>query len=171
MVLAIAALSSGVSTPVINPVGTSRHNFHVSHTRVAIENQVIVARTRFFLDDLTDTLARYSDADNFSLDTSPSTDSLFTSYYNQRFLITVKGKPLRGHIIGSGEDVEADEKVWWYALQYETPAEQTSVSISNTLLIEIFDDQKNVLKIQKFPSEKSSTYYFDSDETTVEVNF
>jgi len=164
-------LATGTTPPESERQQTERHDFHVSYSRIAIENQIILARTRFFRDDLTESMAKFTQLESFSLDASPRTDSLFTVYFNNRFVVEVAGKHLPGRIVGSGEEVEGKERIWWYAMQYDAPNDPNSIRISNTLLLNVFDDQKNILKIQKFPSERSSTFYFDADNTTIEVTF
>jgi len=171
LVLVTAIFVTGASSLQPEHEKPGRHDFHITYSRVAIEQNVIVARTRFFKDDLTRGLKKFSKAESFSLDISPVADSLFAVYYNDRFVIEVDGKRLPGRIVGSGEELEGNEQMWWYVMQYDAAAEPISVRISNTLLFDTFDDQKNVLKIQKFPSDQSSTFYFDSDETTIEITF
>lgn len=58
-----------------------------------------------------------------------------------------------------------------YTTHYHSPVDPVPIRISNRLRIETFDGQKNIVKMQIFPSGKSLTYYFDSDETRIEVKF
>jgi hypothetical protein len=62
--------------------------------------------------------------------------------------------------VASGEDIEGAEVVWWYAFQYVAPEDAGSqLDMRNRLMFEVYEDQKNIVKIQHFPSEKQETYY------------
>lgn len=149
----------------------SLHKFHVSTGRLGIENTVVINQTRFFKDDLTEALRAFGNDPDFSLDAAGRSDSLFVAYFNRHFVLRSDGQLLKGWVAGSGEDLEGKEEVWWYVIQYEATKEPARLSIQNTLLTEQFDDQKNILKVQKFPSERSESYFFDGDDTDIEIVF
>jgi len=137
---------------------------------MAVENNLIVLNIRFFKDDLQQGLEAYKGINGFLLDVSPSTDSLFTAYFNSHFTLRVGDKNLPGSIIGSGEDYEAKQEIWWYALEFVADKTIGSFQLTNTLLIEEFDDQKNIVKVQHFPSEKTFSYYFDEDDQVFDIS-
>lgn len=146
------------------------HKFHVSYARMGVEENIAVCQIRFFRDDLYETLVKHYDMTDFELNADPDTDRLFIDYFNKKFRLEVNGSTLSGTIVGSGEDIEGKEEVWWYTIQFTAEEFLTAFRITNTLLTEQFDDQKNILKIQHFPSEKTLSYYFDVETTVHDVN-
>lgn len=145
------------------------HDFHVSYGRMAVEGEFAVCNIRFFKDDLTEALQVFAGSPDFVLDVSPQSDSVFVAYLSEHFELTVDGESLSGTIMQSGEDVEGKEQIWWYTVQYEAAAAIEALRIRNTLLTERFDEQKNIVKIQHFPSENTLSYYFDTEDTAFDV--
>ncbi len=145
------------------------HDFHVSYTRLAVEGNFAVCNIRFFKDDLQEGLQAYSESTDFFLDVSPNTDALFLKYLNDRFEMKVGDQVLSASLIGSGEDFEGKEDIWWYTLQFEAPDQIDAIHLTNSFLIDHFEDQKNIVKVQHFPSEKTFSYYFDDEDTQFEI--
>ena len=63
------------------------------------------------------------------------------------------------------------EPVWWYAVQFEAPTSLESFTVRNTLLTEVFGDQRNIVKFIHFPDQKQKTYSFALGEEEFEVRF
>ncbi|NQV73280.1 hypothetical protein HQ496_09160 [bacterium] len=140
------------------------HKFHVTYSRIAVEGTTAVARVRFFKDDLDKSLANITQNPTYSMDVSQKQDSLFLAYFNTRFTISDGNEALKGALIGSGEELEGAEKMWWVLIQYDAAAPIQKLDIVNKLLIETFEDQKNIVQIQQFPSEKTWSLYFVEDD-------
>jgi hypothetical protein len=143
----------------------------VSYGSAAVENNVVAVRIRFFRDDLTAALQRHSGRTDFELSVSPDADATFMAYFTDNFSLTVKGVRLQGYIIGSGEDALDREPVWWYAVQFQAPDPVTAFRVTNTLLFEQFDDQRNIVKFVHFPGETQKTYSFARGEESFDVSF
>ena len=71
----------------------------------------------------------------------------------------------------SGEDELDREPVWWYTVQFEASAAIQAFTVRNTLLTEIFDDQRNIVKFIHFPDQKQKTYSFARGEEEFTVRF
>lgn len=162
-ILLALLLPIGTFAPETTPVV---HDFHISYARVAVEKNVVVFRVRFFKDDLEEALRTHHKEADFALEVSPVVDAQFVMYFNEKLALEVGGQRLTGKLVGSGEEMEGKEPMWWYAMQYEAPATIQQLTIKNTLLLELFDDQKNIVKVQHFPDDKQHSYYFD--DATVE---
>lgn len=147
------------------------HDFHITYGRMAVEGQVAVTRIRFYTDDLEATLASAAGADAFRMETSPSVDSLFLAYFARQFQLTVAGEVLEGKIIGSGDDVVDREPVWWYLIRFDAGKPIGSFRVRNALLLDMFEDQKNILKVIHLPDEAQRSYTFGAEEETIEVEF
>lgn len=161
-----AAPSSGASGST-----SARHKLHVSYGAAAVENDVVVVRIRFFLDDLTNALRGHSGRRDLELENDPATDAAFLAYFNTRFALSVRGEALAAHIVASGRDELDREPVWWYAVQFDAPGTVTAFHVRNTLLLELFDDQRNIVKFVHFPDQTQKTYSFGHGEEEFDVAF
>ncbi len=147
------------------------HEFHVTYGRMAIEGNVAVARIRFYTDDLEATMARAAGEDSFLMETSPAVDSLFLAYFARQFQFIVEGKVLDGTIIGSGDDVVDREPAWWFLIRFDAGEPVGDFRMRNALLFDMFEDQKNILKVVHLPDETQRSYTFTAEEETIEVIF
>jgi hypothetical protein len=153
----------GVAT---DPPAAAAHDFHVTYGRMGVEGAIVQVRLRFFQDDLALALRAFAGDPGVRLAVDPVTDSLVTAYLADRFPVRagtggdVSGTdPLPGSIVASGEEVDGAERIWWYVLQYEAAAPIGRVRVDAKVLLELFDDQRNILRIQAFPSGRERTYY------------
>jgi hypothetical protein len=105
------------------------------------------------------------------METSPAVDSLFLAYFARQFQLTVAGKVLEGKIIGSGDDVVDREPAWWYLIRFDAGKPIGSFRVRNALLFDVFEDQKNILKVIHLPDEAQRSYTFGVEEETIEVRF
>jgi Domain of unknown function (DUF6702) len=162
---ATALTPSVPSTEASRPV----HRFHVSYGRMAVEGNVIAIRARFFSDDLRFAVESRPENEGFVPGNSLRDDSVFVAYFNDHFLIQTADTTLTGTVIGSGEEDENGQMMNWYLVQYRAPENISSLSVTNTLLLEAFDDQKNILKVQHFPSEKTLSFLFEGKNDHFEI--
>jgi hypothetical protein len=147
------------------------HDFHVTYGRLAVEGTVAVARIRFFRDDLEFALGGFGGRDWLRMAADPEVDSLFLAYLADRFILEVDGERLRGSIIGSGEDEIDHEPAWWYLVRFDAPGPIAGVAIRNTLLFELHDDQKNLLKVVRLPGDTERNYTFSIEEPSAVIQF
>jgi len=170
LVLWAAAAWGAVPAPP-SSAAVSVHDFHVTYGRLAVEGTVAVARIRFFQDDLALALGRARGTDPVVLAADPEIDSLFLAYLADRFRLEVDGTALTGTIIGSGEDAIDHEPAWWYLVRFDAVAPIAGFTIRNTLLFEVHDDQKNMLKVVRLPDDQESSYTFSIEVPATTVEF
>lgn len=151
--------------------GEARHDLHVSYGNLGLEGTTAILQIRIFKDDLEEALQEFEGKGSFLLDVTPEIDALFLRYLSENFLLEVEGKTLPGRILGSGYDEMDREPVWWYQVAYDLPGPFEGARVTNTVLMEIFDDQSNVLRVVRFPEETRRAYYFSPGEKTVEIKF
>jgi len=157
---------------LVNLSSPDQHKFHVSYSRVAVEKGDVVVRVRFFADDLNVALARAQKIPTYTNTAGSKPDSTFLAYFNTHFRIATRdGSALKSDLISSGEEQEGQESMWWYMIQYQSPEPIQALHFTNTLLLESFEDQKNIVQVQHFPSEKSWSLYFVEDNVDYTVNF
>lgn len=151
------------------------HDFHVTYGRMGVEGSVIQVRLRFFQDDLALALRRFSDDPELALAPDPQTDSLLTAYLSGRFMVRTgrsprDSDPISGTIVSSGEEIDGNEHMWWYVVQYEAMQPIEHLLVDSRLLLDLFSDQRNILRIQHFPSQKERTYYLTEGSSEAEFD-
>jgi len=147
------------------------HDLHVTYGNLGVEGATAILQVRIFRNDLEEALRRLSPGGVVEMEVSPDVDALFLRYLSRSFRIEVEGAVLDGRIVGSGDDELDREPVWWYQIQYTAPAPILAARVTNKLLFEIFDDQRNVLRVVKFPQESRQAFYFAPGEETAEIEF
>jgi len=147
------------------------HDLHASYGNLGVEGSLAILQLRIFKNDLEDALRRLSGEDALLMEVSPEVDALFLRYLGKRFVLEVDGEVLPGTVVGSGYDELDREPVWTYQVRYDAPATIESARITNTILFEVFSDQRNVVRVVKFPEERRRAYYFAPGEETQEVTF
>ena len=142
------------------------HNLHVSHGRLVIEDGVIVLRIRFFRHDLEDALKAFHQTSNFALSSDDGSDSLFADYANEHLVIVADDDTLASEIVTSGEERD----IWWYELQYRAESPKLVISISNTALFDLFDDQQNIIQVLVLPESRQETLFFVSGSARYDLS-
>ena len=165
LLLLLPFLVSATNENTIERVG--RHNIHVSYSRIAVEDDVAICNIRMFSHDLELAIKGHYGIDDFTLAPNKYSDSLYTRYFNEKFTFNVDGSDIDATVTGSGEDGE----MWWFNMQFKAESKLTSASVLNELLFDAFDDQKNIVKLKHFPSEKNYSFYFVDGEDPSEVTF
>ncbi len=160
----------GDATRPVVPNGAEQHDFHVSYSRLAVENTMAVVRIRVFKDDLDQALSQRENQP-IVIDPSPRSDSLFQAYFNEKFVLRADEEVLDGRIVGSGEETIGNEPMWWYLLEFEASQPIENLYVSQKILSEVFDDQKNIVQVQHFPSEKTYSLYCVEDAWEYTVSF
>lgn len=165
--LALAPLPGGGAGRGASP--PLPHDLHLTSANAAVEGEFVLLRIRFFKDDLEAALGAHVGATVLALTENADVDRVFLAYLEEHLAIRVDGESLAPAILAKGEDVLDREPVWWYALEYRAAAPVTRLTMRNTLLFELFDDQRNVVKFVHFPEESQQTFAFAPDEAEHEV--
>ena len=147
------------------------HDLHVAYGNLAVEGKTAVLQIRIFKDDLEEALRRFDNREPFLMEVSPDIDSAFLRYFSENFVLQHEGERLPGRILGSGYDELDREPVWYYQIAFDAPSPIQDLRITNTVLLEIFDDQRNVVRVAHFPEGKRSAYYFTHGEETADIEF
>lgn len=147
------------------------HDLHVSYGNLGVEGSTAVLQLRIFKDDLEEALRRATGEAVPAMEATPEMDRAFLDYFSGRFQLEYDGEKLQGRIIGSGLDELDREPVWWYRIAYDAEAVIDGLRVTNTLLFELFPDQRNVLRVAHFPEGNRRAYYFASGEETAVIEF
>ena len=147
------------------------HDFHVALGRMAVEDNQVLLQMRLFQDDLELGLQTYYEDEEIRLTVDATTDSLFMNYLNEKLTIKHGEQILKGAVATSGEDVLYGYPVWWFSLTYESESSIKGLDIDNQVLMEIFDDQQNVLRITHYPAEEEKMYYMVKGDSEISIAF
>lgn len=148
------------------------HDLHIVYADLAIEGPVVAGRIRFFEDDLERALGPGVGAGALDLAPGPEADALVLRYLAERLrLETGDGTVLEPRLMASGRDQLDREPVWWVLVQYRADAPVVELRVTNTLLFELFGDQRNIVKFVRFPDERQKTFYFAPGEARHTLRF
>jgi hypothetical protein len=147
------------------------HELHLAYGDLAVEGSLIAGRLRFFKDDLERAIGPIVGATAMNLEPGTEADALVMRYVRDNLHISVGGEELRASLLGSGQDELDREPVWWVIVQYRAPATVEEITVSTTLLFELYDDQRNIFKFVHFPDETPQTFYFAEGESEHVVRF
>jgi len=146
------------------------HEFHLSKTTINYntEEMAIQVSTRIFIDDLELSL-KDSGYDSLKICTrkeKENAEQLIQDYINEHLKVKIDDSDLEFTFLGKeqSDDLAA---VWCYLEAYDVEA-FNKMSVSNTILISQFDDQKNITMIQ-VDKEKIAHILFTSDHTNETV--
>ena len=151
--------------------GPAAHDLHLATGDVAVENSLIAARIRFFQDDIERALAALVGDADLTLQPGAESDALVLRYVRDKLRIRVDGQELEASFLGSGQDQMDIEPVWWVIVEFQSPRAPKELHVSNTLLFEVYGDQRNIFKFVHFPDETQRTFYFAEGESEHVVRF
>jgi len=145
------------------------HKFYVSTTNVeyAVESKSIQMISKIFIEDIEDALQqRYSP--DVSLDTKKETPQdleLLKKYVKQKFIVYVNGAEVEYEFLGHEYELDI---VKCY-LEIENISELHTIEFENKILMDLFDDQKNIIHV-KTPNSRRSIV-LDVDNPKGLLNF
>lgn len=147
-------------------LSVKQHNIHLTYSRMVISETEVIVQISFFTDDFDTMLTRFHGRRLPRLAHDGSSDSLLLPYLKQHFVLSQASEDLSGRIIESG--LNAD--MCWYRLRYEIPDGFTSLVVKNTLLHEVFPDQKNLFNVLDEASGQRWSYYFVEGDSLFRMN-
>ena len=160
----IAALFSG-------NVKEQQHEFHISKCQIEYneEAQALQISLHLFIDDLEEALRQHG-ADKLYICTekeSEKAESYIYKYLQQKLQIDLEGQAI--HYGFLGKEISEDLAAVWCYLEVENITAFAKMRIKNNLLMEVFDDQKNIISVLG-PKQKKSYFLFDqaNNEETLE---
>ena len=145
------------------------HKYYVSVTQVAFiqEKKSVQIVSRIDVDDLEYTLQeRYDKTINLtSIAEDPTVDNHIENYLNQKLEIKINTKEVNFDFIG--KDYDNDQIVCY--LEIENIESISTIEISNTLLFDLFQEQKNIVKLKI--NDQVNNLIFTYDDRNQYLNF
>lgn len=150
----------------------SAHEFHVSKTNIRFveEREQVQVEMHLFLDDLEIALTEAGAPRLYIGDKEelPQTPKVITRYLEKHFKITWNGEKLPVGLLGY--EMSDDLQALWIFLAADTRQAPETVTVEQTALTEIYDDQRNMIKV--FGNKgKGITLLTSKDHPTAQFDF
>ena len=120
------------------------HPYHVSVTEVRFDEEVqsVQITERIFIDDLEEALRKANNDEKFVLmDDSLISHQYLKTYFEQNFVTAVNGKTISYDYLGA----EVEDDVIWCYIEITGVESLQSIKLTNSIMTEVFDDQKNLV--------------------------
>ncbi len=148
------------------------HEFHVSKCLVEFNEseQALQISMHIFTDDLELALSQQG-ADSLFICTrmeKPDAERHMAEYIQKNFRLEVNGKPMKYEFLGK-EPSEDLLGVWCYLEILNVPSLK-ELQITNNILLEVYDDQKNVISIIG-PNRRKGMMLLQRGQNTEKVSF
>ncbi len=148
------------------------HDFHLSKCLIeySVADQAVQITMYMFLDDLEEALRQQGKDKLFicSGKEHPEAENYLFQYIQQQFKIAVNEESVNFEFVGKeqSEDLQA---VWCY-LEVLDISNFKSIEVHNSILMEIFDDQQNIVQISA-PDKKQGYFLFQKGQESDKVSF
>ncbi|PZD79678.1 DUF6702 family protein [Mesonia sp. K7] len=146
------------------------HKFYLSVTDVnySAKDQALQLVTRIFVDDFQRLLnERYDKSVVLSREvTQEKTDAYIEDYFNKKMLFKIKNQSVQLNFIGKRYE---DDLIICY-LEAPKISDFSEVKVTNEILMELFEDQKNIVHFKKKDQEKSLLLLKDNETQTINFN-
>ena len=133
---------------VIFATFSSLHPFHISVTDIEYDAEArsVEIAQKIFMDDLEEVLVAKEDrlVDLIDKEQKEANDSLIESYLKKHFTLTINGKRVEYEFLGT--QVE-DDAIWCF-MEVPKTRKFKSIEVRNTLLMDRFDDQLNLIHVK-----------------------
>jgi len=147
------------------------HDFHVSKTEIHYKSEIesLQLSVHVFIDDLELGLTPYSEHELNLLTEKehPDSDSLISIYFNEVFSFSVDGQEISPLYLG--KEISDDFQGAWCYLEQEHLASFDQMEIKNTLLCEIYDDQKNIVSF-KVDNKRKAFNILEKEDSELTIN-
>jgi hypothetical protein len=154
---------------IIPVILSMAHKYYVSVTQIAFikEKKSVQIISRIDVDDFEFTLRERYDKniDLTTIDENPIVDDYIQRYLKQKLEIKINTKEVDFNFIG--KDYDNDQIVCY--LEIENIASISTIEISNTLLFDLFQEQKNIIKLKI--NDQVNNLIFTYDDRNQYLNF
>jgi len=144
-----------------------RHPFHVSNTEVSYntKNKSLEITCRIFTDDFENALSKRfkSKIDLYAKNQEKEMNAFVKSYLEANLKFMVDGKTVKYNYIGFENDHEATNVY----LEIANSPSFKSLGLANSILYDLFEDQMNILHVEKNGNRKSTKASFPEKQMVV----
>lgn len=147
------------------------HDFHLSKSEIFYNksNKSLEVSLHLFIDDL-EMAIQNAGMENPYISTDKemdSADSVISAYLNQHFSILVDGNRIQFTFLGK-EDSNDLIAIWCY-MEGENVINPKNITLRNSLLTEVFDDQKNIVAFRSDSKQEFLLFDLKKQEATISL--
>ena len=151
---------------------TYLHAFHLSTSEINYDeaSNAIQIASKVFIDDLELELSREGH-DKLFIGTkkeSRSVDSLLEIYFQKKLHLNVDGHGQESYYLG--KELSDDLIAIWVYIEIPLKQKMKSLTINNTILTNLYDDQKNIVIVKK-NNKMIKHSFLDKDVQKITINF
>ena len=147
---------------------SSSHPIHISvlEAKHNPQSATLELSAKIFADDLQDIILEELglETDLMNLSATTSNTPSIEQYLQKHIFISLNGQTVSGKVLG----YEQEGMSLWVYLEYPAPYVIKTMSMTNTLLLSKYDDQKNMVHLQANGSKK--TFILDRRKTALEYS-
>jgi len=148
------------------------HDIHLSNTLVHYKSDesAIQLTVKIFADDLELAVKEMYGEEMLLLEKTelPHSDSLIQLYINYHFILSSENTLFQSHFIG--KELSEDLSSVWCYLEYTDIKSFSQLDIQNSILTELFDDQKNMVMV-KIDNKRKAHHTFSNDDLKTNLSF
>ncbi len=132
-------------------LSTPYHDYHVSNCNIKYNSSTksVQISLHVFIDDLEDAIRLKGKDELHILTEKESEDSDFyiEKYFNDHFIIQIDGQRVGMDFLG--KEGSGDYMAIWCYFEIYDIRQPALIEITNTIFLELFDDQKNIVTIKR----------------------
>jgi len=167
--LFIWTLANATTLPIV-----PAHDFHISKCQIeySVETEALQITLHLYLDDLEEALKQQG-ADKMFLCTDKEhekAEKYLFRYLQQQFKLIVNEAGENAEFEFVGKEQSEDLQAVWCYLEVTNVSSFSSLEVTNSLLMEIFDDQKNIVQVMA-PGKKQGYFLFQKGQENDKVTF
>lgn len=155
-----------ILTPLMGFSDLHKYYFSTTEVNYDRETHAFQITSNIFYDDFEAVLKeRYDENFNFESTSKEKTNTYIKRYYTQKFVIQINGEQKEVSFLGYKTD---GEYITSY-LEIKDIAVVKTFSLENTLLLDLFKEQKNIVHLKVADYKKS--FLLNESDTKVVLNF
>lgn len=138
----------------------SVHKYHLSLTKMVLNNESLQITMRCFIDDM-ETVINKTENIKSELDTDrelKEIDKYLKIYLLKNFKVKLNNKQRKLDFIGK----EYEKDIVYFYFEIDSINEIKNIEVENNILLETFDDQQNIIKID-INNQKKTFYLKNSN--------
>jgi len=143
------------------------HEFHLSKCEVEFNNdeKTLEIAIQLFIDDTESALSAvgHDSLRLFSDKEDTDADQIIHSYLQDHFIVFIDAQRYKPTWLG--KEISDDLAGLWCYMTIDNVDPTDEITISNDVLMEVFDDQRNIVKL-KYNKKNKAYFLFDSEEYT-----
>lgn len=151
-----ALLTLGTSTAGLSRLeARPLHPLHLTVGKVEVEGTRASLEIRIFWDDLQLEVRSHSGNPGAEVRGPGADPDAVTAYINDRLVLEFDGRAVRGDLVEWTLEGDANR----YVLRYDLPSPPSRLGVRHRILLDLYEDQKNVLHVQKDGGRQRAFYF------------